>query len=94
MDENLTIAVRVQTRSGRSEIVGVTDRRLRIRTRAVPNDGAANKDVALQLAKAFKVPKSGVLLKSGAASRYKTFIILQPRRLPTWLDDLTGGCHE
>ena len=53
---SLVVPVRVQPRGSRSEIQGVKDGRLRIKTTAPPSDGRANKDVIRQLAKEFGVP--------------------------------------
>jgi len=54
----IVVAIRVQPRGSRSEIQGVKDGRLRIKTTAPPADGKANKDVIRQLAKAFGEPPS------------------------------------
>jgi hypothetical protein len=86
--ETLLIPVRVQPRGSRSEILGVTDGRLRIKTTAPPTDGRANQDVIRQLAKAFGVPPSRVSLKSGATGRNKTFTVERAVELPHWLDDI------
>jgi uncharacterized protein (TIGR00251 family) len=91
MHDKIRIAVRVQPRASCSEISGIRNKRLNIRTTAAPADGKANKDVALQLAKAFEVPGSRVLLHSGASSRNKCFVIERPERLPEWLADLRCG---
>ena len=85
MPESLLVPVRVQPRGSRSEIVGVLDGRVKIRTTAAPADGQANRDVIRQLADAFDVPPSRVSLKRGAASRLKTFVIERPGCLPDWI---------
>ena len=82
------IAVRVQPRGSRSEIQGVRDGRLRIKTTAPPADGKANHDVIRQLAREFKVPPSRVELTSGTTQRNKTFRISEPGVLPPWLGEL------
>ena len=87
-DRSLTVAVRVQARGSRSEIQGVRDGRLRIKTTAAPTDGKANKDVLRQLAKAFGVPPSRIELKSGAAKRDKLFVVTDPVKRPPWLEEL------
>ena len=84
-DNVIVVAIRVQSRGSRSEIQGVKDGRLRIKTIAPPVDGKANKDVIRQLAKAFGVPPSRVTLKSGTSNRNKTFVISDPVVLPEWL---------
>ena len=75
---SVRVNVRVQTGSSRSEITGVVDGSLRIRTTAVPADGKANADVIKQLANAYKVPRSRVLLIRGAKHREKVFEIVSP----------------
>jgi hypothetical protein len=82
------LAVRVQARASRSGIQGVSDSCLHVRTMAVPADGAANRDVIRQLARAFGVPKSNVTLLRGASSRHKLFRIEKPRKHPDWMDEL------
>jgi len=88
MGNRLLIPVRVQPRGSRNEIVGVVDGRLRIKTTAPPTDGRANKDIIRQLSKAFGVAPSRVALKSGAASRQKTFVIENPAVFPAWLSEI------
>ena len=84
-ENSLVVRVRVQPRGSRSEIQGVRDGRLRIKTTAPPADGRANKDIIRQLAKEFSIPPSRVELKSGASQRNKTFVISEPAVLPSWL---------
>jgi uncharacterized protein (TIGR00251 family) len=87
-ETRLVVPVRVQARGSRSEIQGVQDGRLRIKTTAPPTDGKANKDIIRQLAREFGVPPSRVELKSGAGQRNKTFVIANPEVLPSWLGDM------
>ena len=84
----ILVAVRVQPRGSRSEIQGVRDGRLRIKSIAPPADGKANKDVMRQLAKEFGVPPSRVSLKNGASQRNKTFVISGPTVIPSWFTEL------
>ena len=86
---SLVVPVRVQARGSRSEIQGVQDGRLRIKTTAPPADGKANKDIIRQLAREFGVSPSRIKLKSGAAQRNKTFVIDNPAILPPWLSDVS-----
>jgi hypothetical protein len=84
----MLVHVRVLARGSRSEIRGVRQGRLEIKTTSPPVGGAANKDVIRQLAEEFGVPPSRVLLHRGASQRMKTFRILMPRRLPAYTIDL------
>ncbi len=87
---SLVIPVRVQPRGSRSEIQGVKDGRLRIKTTATPTGGKANKDVIRQLAREFGVPPSRIALTRGAAQRNKTFVISKPAVLPSWLREVNS----
>lgn len=84
----LLIPVRVQPRGSKSEILGVIDGRLKIKTTAPPADGRANRDAIRQLAKAFGVPPSRISLQNGATSRSKTFQVDRPTVFPAWLEDI------
>lgn len=80
--ENLYLAVQVQPRSRRTEIVGIHAERLKIKITAPPVDGKANAEMVKFLAKLFKVAKSQVQLMSGETSREKRFCIKSPQQLP------------
>ena len=67
------LAVRVQPRASRDEVVGWQGPALRVRVTAPPTDGRANRAVAALLAAACRVPLSAVELVRGHASRDKVF---------------------
>ena len=71
--DELLVHVRVLARGSRSEIQGVRDGRLLIKTTSPPVGGAANRDVIRQLSEAFDVPP---------------FRVLEPRRMPPYAVDL------
>ena len=78
--DGLEVRVRVTPKGGRDAIDGVetlSDGRLvlKVRVRAVPEDGAANEGVRRLLAKTLKLPASAVSLEAGATARLKTFVI-------------------
>ena len=83
-------------RGGRDAIDGVealSDGRrvLKVRVRAVPEDGAANEGVRRLLAKALRLPASAVSLETGATARLKTFLIAgEAEPLAAKLAALTG----
>ncbi len=89
--DSLVVPVRVQPRGSRSEIQGVRDGRLRIKTTAAPAGGKANRDVIRQLAEEFGVPPSRIALTGGAARRNKTFVISKPGVLPCWLREMNSN---
>jgi hypothetical protein len=84
----LLVHVRVLTRGSRSEIQGVRDGRLLIKTTSPPVGGAANHDVIRQLSEAFGIPPSRVLLHRGKTGRLKTFRVLEPQRMPPYAVEL------
>ena len=65
------VAVHVQPRASRSEIVGVHGAALKVRLQAPPVDGAANEALVRLLAEALKVPERSVRVVAGATSRSK-----------------------
>jgi hypothetical protein len=84
----LLVHVRVLARGSRSEIQGIRDGRLLIKTTSPPVGGAANRDVIRQLSEAFGIPPSRVLLHRGKTDRLKTFRVLEPRRIPPYAVEL------
>ena len=69
-----SIAVRVQPRASRSEIVGLHGSELRIRLTAPPVDGAANDALIQFLAGELGVARSELALVSGGSSRSKVVL--------------------
>ncbi|HET9799063.1 MAG TPA: DUF167 domain-containing protein [Gemmatimonadaceae bacterium] len=66
------VAVHVQPRASRSEIVGLHGAALKVRLQAPPVDGAANDALIALLAERLGVPRRAVRVVAGAASRAKT----------------------
>lgn len=76
MDGACVLTVRVTPKSSKDAVEGITADDagkvfLKVRVRAVPEDGAANKAVCVLLAKAFGLSKSDVSLHAGETSRVK-----------------------
>jgi uncharacterized protein YggU (UPF0235/DUF167 family) len=94
--DGLELRIRVTPRGGRDAIDGLEclsdgKRVLKVRVRAVPEDGAANEGVRRLLAKALRVPASAVTLEAGATARLKTFFITgDAKALSGQLAHLTG----
>jgi uncharacterized protein (TIGR00251 family) len=65
------IQVRVQPRASRNEVSGLRGDEIRVRVAAAPVDGAANEALSRLLAERLGVPRSAVLVTTGAASRSK-----------------------
>lgn len=78
--DGLSLVVRVTPNAGRDAIEGVEWRDdgsavLRIRVKAVPDQGKANAGVIGLLAKALGLPKSALRVTSGATARTKTLAV-------------------
>lgn len=80
INSDIEIHVRVIPNAKQEGIMGVEVRDdgneyLKIKTRAVPEDGKANDAIVKTLAKALKTSKSNIALLSGATNRTKCFLI-------------------
>ncbi len=71
----LKFNIYLQPRSSRNQIVGLHGDTLKVKIKALPVDGAANKMCVSVLAKALKVPKSAIEIVSGQASRTKRLLV-------------------
>jgi uncharacterized protein (TIGR00251 family) len=93
--DGLTLAVRVTPKGGRDGLDGVAvlaDGRLvlKLRVRAAPEDGAANRAMCALLATKLRVAISKVQLEAGASSRVKAIRIMgDGRSLAAALEALT-----
>lgn len=80
--DGIRLAVRLQPRASRNQVVGVMGDRLKVQLTAPPVEGAANAACQAFLAEVFKVSKSSVRLIGGEKSRDKLWEILgDPERL-------------
>jgi uncharacterized protein (TIGR00251 family) len=68
---SIVFEVRVIPRSSKSEIIGEHNGALKVKLASPPVEGAANDELIKVIAKAFRVPKSGVEIVSGRSSRTK-----------------------
>jgi uncharacterized protein YggU (UPF0235/DUF167 family) len=91
--------VRLTPKSSRDAVEGIEtaadgSERLKVRVRAVPEDGAANRAATLVVAKWLGVPKSAVTLAAGSTSRSKTFYVaLHPEKVAQAAALLTGSAR-
>ncbi len=69
------IAIRVQPRASRTEVVGLHGTAIRIRLAAPPVDGAANDALLRFLADRLEVPRAAVGLVAGQSGRSKTVLV-------------------
>jgi hypothetical protein len=69
------LRVRAQPGAKRNAVVGAHDGALRIAVAAPPDKGKANEAVAQLLADQLNLPRAAITLRTGAASRQKTFLV-------------------
>lgn len=74
-DDGVLVQFRVVPRAGRSEVDGVHDGAIRVRLKAPPVDGAANRELCQFVAKRLKIRRGDVAIVSGDRSRTKTLAI-------------------
>jgi uncharacterized protein (TIGR00251 family) len=70
MDSTI-LMLRVAPKSAQDAVVGWQGEVLKVKVRAVPENGRANEAVIAVLAKALEVPKTAIVIESGQASRNK-----------------------
>jgi len=80
IDGGLRIAVRLQPKASRDEIVGIEEKagqasHLKVRVRAVPESGKANAALEKLLARTWRIAPSTVSVISGNKSREKAVMI-------------------
>jgi uncharacterized protein (TIGR00251 family) len=69
------LALHVQPRASRTELAGMHGGALKLRLAAPPVDGAANLELLRFLAELLGVPRSRLVLRSGAAARRKQVLV-------------------
>jgi len=74
--EGVALNVRAQPRSSRAGLDGFLGDAVKVRIRAAPVDGKANKELVETVADAFSIPKSRVVFKSGETSKTKRLILM------------------
>lgn len=93
----MLLKVRLTPKSSRDEIEGPGQdsnggQFLKVRVRAVPQDGEANAALIRLVAKALRLPSSSVRIASGGASRVKTLALNgDPAAISQALTQLCGA---
>ena len=71
LPDGVELTLYIQPRASRTEVIGPHGDALKLRLAAPPVDGEANEELVRFLAKALHVPKSAVMIVSGATGRRK-----------------------
>lgn len=74
-DGGIAIRIRALPNAKKTEVIGITGDRLKIRLHAPPVDGKANKGLISFLAKTIGVRKSACTITQGETSRDKTAFV-------------------
>lgn len=72
--DGVTLTIYVQPRSSKNAVVGIHGEALKVKLKAPPVDGAANKMCVEFIAKTVGLPKSAVEILSGHTSRAKRLL--------------------
>lgn len=75
VEEGIRLEVKIQPSSKKDEIVGIIDGKLKIKLKAKPVKGEANKNCIIFLANLFNVNKSDIIIERGLKSRNKLILI-------------------
>jgi len=84
-NDKLILDLHLQTGCKKDEIGGLYNGRLRIRIKAQPVNGKANRYLINYLASEFGIKKSNVAILRGLHNRDKTVSITACNTLPAWL---------
>jgi len=74
-EEGTRLEVKIQPSSKKDEIVGIIDGKLKIKLKAKPVEGEANRNCIIFLANLFNVSKSDIIIERGLKSRNKLILI-------------------
>ncbi len=84
--DGIRFQVAVQPKSSRNLIVGRHGEALKVKLKAPPVEGAANRMLVQFVAKALNVPKSAVEIVAGQTSRVKQLLVHYPVAPPSLTD--------
>jgi uncharacterized protein len=83
---SLLLNVYIQPNAPRDDYAGIHNNCIKLKIKAAPVDGKANRELLRFLGKIFAVPQSSIRLARGEATRHKKIEILEPAALPEWIN--------
>jgi uncharacterized protein (TIGR00251 family) len=87
-NDSLLLNVYIQPNSPKDDYAGIYNNCIKLKIKALPVDGMANRELLRFIGKTFAVPPSRVRILQGTGTRYKKIEILGPGTLPHWIDPL------
>ncbi len=86
-NERATLQVYVKPNANKTALVEITQDDLHITLHAPPQDGKANKELILFMAKLLKIPKTQITLLRGEGSRHKLLSLPLTETLQRFIND-------
>lgn len=77
-EKGAVIHLYIQPKSSKNEAIGLYNNSFKLKIKAPPVDGAANKECVKFLSKALKISKSSISILSGETGRQKKIFINKP----------------
>ena len=86
-DEKVTLRIKAQPNASKNEFCEIYgDSSIKIRIKAPPVDGSANKELIKFISKSFKIPKSNIEFKSGQTSKIKVIKFPFSQKFKEWIE--------
>ncbi len=90
--DSITLKIKAQPKSSRNEFCGLYgDDAIKVKVKAPPVDGAANKEIVKFLSKEFKISKSDIKFISGESSKLKIIKLPKSKKLLDFIERLDSG---
>lgn len=74
-DDGILVSLYIQPKSSKNQVVGIYNGAFKLKIKAPPVDGAANKECIKFISKEIKIPKSSITIISGHTGRQKKVLI-------------------
>lgn len=78
-DDHFILSLYIQPKASKNEALGIFNNAFKVKIKAPPVDGAANRECIKFLSKSLKIPKSSVSIISGETGRNKKIAINKPK---------------
>jgi uncharacterized protein (TIGR00251 family) len=78
-EDSFILDIYVQPKASRNQALGIFNNAFKVKIKAPPVDGAANKECIKFLSKSLKIPKTSISIISGETGRNKKLAINKPK---------------